>query len=169
MKEKKQSKTIVKRLRVSDSLNKKIDDYCSNNGVTFTDFVSELISKKLDYCNENYTIKSSSNKSKDVHFRMAVDDYNRLVNEACNKNKSIAQELRFRISSSLSLPAFDLLELKELSSARIEISRIGGLLKYATMKGLLLNDELSNKLISEIENLKKVFLDLYIESSKRVL
>jgi len=165
----KKQKTITKRVRVDSDLNELIDSLCSEKNVTFSEFVRGLILSELDNpgCNVTESNKTKGNRKK-VTFLVNEDDYNRLSAISSSKGCNLSTELRFRLASSLSDATFDTIELNEISRARIDISRIGGLLKYAASKNLLLQDDLSQKTLDEIEHLKKALLTLFKKASNRV-
>lgn len=148
---------IKKSIRLDESLINTINNYAESNGMNFSQVIEYTIREKFksifgtkDIYNEKSQIK---NKTKNIRF-----DESTLIaisNIAKKKNITTSEEIRFRVSSSLSMPCFDSLELTELDKVRININQIGRLINMSVREKLIINDtyivELMN-LINEMNN-----------------
>ncbi|EHK7443106.1 hypothetical protein ID260_005018 [Escherichia coli] len=165
----KNQKTITKRVRVDSDLNDLIDALCNEKQINFSELVRGLILNELDKPSGHVKESKSGRKNrKKVTFLVDESDYNRLIAISDSKGCNLSTELRFRLASSLSDSCFDTIELNEICRARTDIARLGGLLKYATAKNLLLQDEVSKQALDEIEQLKKALLTIIKKASNRV-
>lgn len=148
---------IKKSIRLDESLINTINNYAESNGMNFSQVIEYTIREKFksifvtkDIYNEKSQIK---NKTKNIRFDECT--LIAISNIAKKKNITTSEEIRFRVSSSLSMPCFDSLELTELDKVRININQIGRLINMSVREKLIINDtyivELMN-LINEMNN-----------------
>ncbi|MFQ1000003.1 hypothetical protein [Gilliamella sp. BG6] len=158
-----------KSVRLDNDLINAVNNYATLNGMNFSQVIENTIRERFKF-NEpttNSNVESSvKNRTKNVRFdERTLKEVSRI---ASRKNITVTEEIRFRVSSSLSMPCFDSLELKELEQTRINVNQIGRLINMSIREKLIINDTHIIELIKLINEMNNALVNIIKVSQERL-
>lgn len=158
-----------KSVRLDNYLINAVNNYATLNGMNFSQVIENTIRERFKF-NEpttNSNVESSvKNRTKNVRFdERTLKEVSRI---ASRKNITVTEEIRFRVSSSLSMPCFDSLELKELEQTRINVNQIGRLINMSIREKLIINDTHIIELIKLINEMNNALVNIIKVSQERL-
>lgn len=158
-----------KSVRLDNDLINAVNNYATLNGMNFSQVIENTIRERFKF-NEpttNSNVESSvKNRTKNVRFdEQTLKEVSRI---ASRKNITVTEEIRFRVSSSLSMPCFDSLELKELEQTRINVNQIGRLINMSIREKLIINDTHIIELIKLINEMNNALVNIIKVSQERL-
>jgi hypothetical protein len=158
-----------KSMRLDNDLVNAVNNYATLNGMNFSQVIEKTLREKFKF-NEpttNSNVESSvKNRTKNVRFDERTLKEVSMI--ASRKNITVTEEIRFRVSSSLSMPCFDSLDLKELEQTRINVNQIGRLINMSIREKLIINDTHIIELIKLINEMNNALVNIIKESQERL-
>lgn len=158
-----------KSVRLDNDLINAVNNYATLNGMNFSQVIEKTIKDKFQFNEQtaDTNVESSvKNRTKNVRFdERTLKEVSRI---ASKKNITVTEEIRFRVSSSLSMPCFDSLELKELEQTRINVNQIGRLINMSIREKLIINNTHIIELIKLINEMNNALVNIIKESQKRL-
>ncbi|MFQ1018170.1 hypothetical protein [Gilliamella sp. Occ3-1] len=158
-----------KSVRLDNDLINAVNNYATLNGMNFSQVIEKTIKDKFQFNEQtaDTNVESSvKNRTKNVRFdERTLKEVSRI---ASKKNITVTEEIRFRVSSSLSMPCFDSLELKELEQTRINVNQIGRLINMSIREKLIINNTHIIELIKLINEMNNALVNIIKESQERL-
>ncbi|OCG40836.1 hypothetical protein [Gilliamella sp. Bif1-4] len=158
-----------KSVRLDNDLINAVNNYATLNGMNFSQVIENTIRERFKFNKPttNSNVESSvKNRTKNVRFdERTLKEVSRI---ASKKNITVTEEIRFRVSSSLSMPCFDSLDLKELEQTRINVNQIGRLINMSIREKLIINDTHIIELIKLINEMNNALVNIIKESQERL-
>lgn len=158
-----------KSIRLDNNLINAVNNYAMKNGMNFSQVIEKTIKDKFqfnDSTSDDNIESTVKDRTKNVRFdKQTLKDISMI---ATKKNITVTEEIRFRVSTSLSMPCFDSLELKELEQTRINVNQIGRLINMSVREKLIINDTHIIELIKLINDMNNVLVNIIKVSQERL-
>lgn len=158
-----------KSIRLDNNLINAVNNYAMKNGMNFSQVIEKTIKDKFqfnDSTSDDNIESTVKDRTKNVRFdKQTLKDISII---ASKKNITVTEEIRFRVSTSLSMPCFDSLELKELEQTRINVNQIGRLINMSVREKLIINDTHIIELIKLINDMNNVLVNIIKVSQERL-
>ena len=108
-------------------------------------------------------------ESIDLKFCLDQPTYKKLAKIVQAKNSTLSQELNYRLSASLENAVFNDVELGRMWEIKVNVDRLGNLLKLAIDQKTPVNDELFKQLDNNITELRNEFNRILATVNQRTL
>lgn len=168
-KEKNKMAKIQRNFRINPDLDSRLKEIAKAEGIT----VSQLVELAcFAIADEKKSIpkpdpkRSNRDKRISVYMRTESKTYKKLQAVSAEKNTTLSQEINYRLRASLTNSKFDLIEMRSLSKAMIDLNRLGGLFKLSLNNGLN-NPELLEDLNKKVMEIRDYFRETVIKSLDR--
>jgi hypothetical protein len=166
----------VKTFRMNDDIEKIIQSLAEEQGVTFSQFVElacySMIDKRPNIENLIRKKKKYNNKKDEyleVRFALDSDSFSKLTKVVQKKNTTFSQEIRFRLSATLSKDIFSEQEFSKLWQVRNDLNSLGNLFRLAIKSNLPMDETKLNEMRNLVLETKSSFDEILISMNKRML
>ena len=160
---------IQRNFRINQDLDLRLKEIANEQGIS----VSQLIelacysfADKKKESKKNLDSEIKKDKQLTVYVRTDSGTYKKLQAVSAEKNTTLSQEINYRLRASLTNSKFDLIEMRSLSKAMIDLNRLGGLFKLSLNNGLN-NPELLEDLNKKVMEIRDYFRETVIKSLDR--
>lgn len=160
---------IQRNFRINPDLDLRLKEIAKAEGITVSQLVELAcysIADEKKSIEKTDPKRSKRNKRISVYMRTESNTYKKLKAISVEKNTTLSQEINFRLRASLTNSKFDLIEMKPLGKAVMDLNRLGGLFKLSLNNGLN-NPELLDDLNKKIIEIRDYFRETVIKSLDR--
>ena len=164
---------VDKKFRTTTELAEKIKNFADSQGTSFSQCVElacyHFLDEKPQPTKQLASIKESKSEIINLQFNLDSKTFKKLQKITQQKNSTLSQEIRYRLSATLENPMFSDQEFSVFIDEANRLAMLGNLLKLAINNGKVIDKNQINELHKSLETFRESWLDVLVYIKKRKL
>lgn len=158
-------------LRINENLLEEMREFAQSEGLSTGQLIELACYKLMD---QKPTLNKFSGKDKltnaiQIKTKLNNSTFKKLKKICEEKNITLSQEIRHRLSMTMDNEIFHEQEFVQLAQLRADLNRYGNLLKLAINQNAKIDSDLLEKSIKAIESSKTAFNEILLKMEYRVI